>query len=184
MRLPLPRLLQLTTLLCASSLAAQNDDHPAPAIAPQTAIILPTEIVVTPLMNRRDIRSLISKVQEEFINRFNQLNRDDDFDIECYKYSSTTSHIRKDVCEPKFLRRARAADASLAGFNLDQTVKRYQLEAVQVQTDNGIRAGLSQEYVTLQRKVNYLSENDRALKILLENLSELNYQLDNYRRDR
>lgn len=184
MKLALTHALLLVPIFCSSPLLAQNNEKSDLLATSQSAENLPTEIVVTPLMNRRDIRSLISKVQDEFIDRFNELNLDDDFDIECYKYSPTTSHIRKDVCEPKFLRKARAVDASLAGFNLDQTVKRYQLEAVQVQTDNGIRSGLGREYITLQRKVAYLSDNDRALKILLENLNGLKDQLENYRKDR
>lgn len=146
---------------------------------------MPQEIIVTPYsnMNRRSIRSLISKTEEEFINRFNELNLDDDFDIDCYKYSASSTFIKQEICEPNFFREARRTDGSLAAFNMAQATTIFQLEAVQVQSDRSLRSGLSKEYVVLQRKVAALANSDDALKSLVTKLIELNYSLDNYNKD-
>lgn len=145
---------------------------------------LPIEIVVTPLMNRRDLRNLISQVEEDFVKRFNELNIDDGFDIDCYKYKNTRSHIRKKICEPKFFRAARRQDASLAALNINQFKKNGAevplLELVQVQSDSEMRLTNNQKYQTLQEKVADLTNSDQTLQILIHNLNELSFGLENY----
>ncbi|MFK7864332.1 MAG: hypothetical protein AB8B95_08935 [Pseudohongiellaceae bacterium] len=148
---------------------------------------LPTEIIVTPLMNRRHLRSLIAKTEEDFVNRFNELNLDEKYDIDCYRYRSTRSHIRKRICEPKFFRDSRRADASLAALNINQFKAGGPvwglLELVQVQSDSQIRWGHSQDYQRMREKVVNLTNSDEALKTLIHNLNELSAGLKSYGKD-
>lgn len=146
---------------------------------------IPSEIIVTPYsnMNRRNLRTLIAKTEEEFIERFNQLNLDDDYDIDCYRYSSSSTHIKQKICEPKFFRSARSADASLAAFNLFQATNLIQLESVQVQSDQSLRSGLQGDYRELQIKVGAFANSDTTLQDLSIKLMELNDSLKNYNKD-
>lgn len=174
--------LLLTSTFFSGLLLAQ-DQTSATAAASQSSNALPAEIIVTPLMNRRNLRSLISQVEEDFIKRFNELNFDEDYDIDCYKYTKTGTHMTKEICEPNFFKDARREDGSLAGFNMAMATTLFQLEAIQVLTDNGLRQGLGQEYAIMQTKVAKLTNSDQALKTLVENLNELNHSLENYGKD-
>ncbi|MFK7862951.1 MAG: hypothetical protein AB8B95_01875 [Pseudohongiellaceae bacterium] len=146
---------------------------------------VPSEIIVTPYsnMNRRSIRALISKTEEEFINRFNELNLDEDYDIDCYRYTSSSSHFKQKICEPKFFKAARSADASLATFNLLQATTVHQLESVQVQSDQSLRSGLQGKYSELQLKVRAFANSDNALQDLLIKLMDLNSSLENFNKN-
>lgn len=172
-------LLLLTSAFCSGLLLAQDQTSATDADS-QSSNALPAEIIVTPLMNRRNLRSLISKVEEDFVKRFNELNLDEDYDIDCYKYTKTGTHMTKEICEPNFFKDARRADASVAGFNMAMATTINQLEAIQVLSDNSLRQGLGQEYTIMQTKVAKLTNSDQALKTLVENLNELNHSLQNY----
>lgn len=172
--------LLFTSIFYSGLILAQGQSPSASASTSQSADSLPAEIVVTPLMNRRYLRSLISQVEEDFVERFNELNLDEKYDIDCYQYSATSTHIRKEICEPIFFRRARSNDASLAAFNMTQVTTVFHLESIQIQTDRGLRQRLGQEYVVLQEKIAGLTNSDEALKTLVKNLNELNYSLENY----
>lgn len=176
--------LLLTSTFCSGLSLAQNQTSVATTTAAsQSSDTLPAEIIVTPLMNRRNLRSLISQVEEDFVKRFNELNLDEDYDIDCYKYTKTGTHMTKAICEPNFFKDARREDASLAVFNMASATTLFRLEAVQVLTDNGLRRGLGQEYAIMQAKVAKLTNSDQALKTLIENLNELNHSLESYGKD-
>lgn len=179
------------TLLFASifssvSLMAQDQVSTASSTS-QSSNALPTEIIVTPLMNRRNLRSLISQVEEDFVKRFNELNLDDDYDVDCYSYTSTGTHLTKEICEPKFFRDSRREDAQTAAININQRKKGAPviavLEAVQVQSDEELALGVKEKYAIMQEKVAELTNSDEALKVLIGNLNELNYALENYDKD-
>lgn len=177
--------LVFTSIFMSIAALAQDQDDKTSNAAQTAASDLPQEIIVTPYsnMNRRNIRSLISKTEREFVDRFNELNLDDDFDIDCYKYSAASTFIKQEICEPVFFREARRLDGSLAAFNMTQATNLFQLEAVQVQSDPSLRSGLSKEYAVLQNKVAALANSDEALKTLVTKLIELNYSLENYNKD-
>lgn len=175
--------LLFSSVFCSGLLLAQNQTSAA-ASASQSSNALPTEIVVTPLMNRRNLRSLISQVEEDFVKRFNELNQDDDYDVDCYSYTSTGTHLTKEICEPKFFRNARREDAQLSALNMNQLKKGTpvlaKLELVQVQSDEELALGVKQKYAVMQEKVAELTNSDQALTTLIKNLNELNYALENY----
>lgn len=168
------------SVFCSGLLLAQDQIAPAS----QSSSALPTEIIVTPRMNRRNLRSLISQVEEDFVKRFNELNLDDDYDVECYSYTSTGTHLTKAICEPRFFRDTRREDAQRAAIDMNHEKKGApilaRLELLQVQSDEELALGVKQKYAVMQEKVAQLTNSDEALKILIKNLNELNYALENY----
>jgi len=139
---------------------------------------LPYEITVTPILQRRDIRALIVQVEEDFIQRFNELNADDDYDVICSKSAATSSHISRRTCEPNFLISARAENASLAAFNLSRAVTDVALFQIYVMTPRSLRRSVSREYKTLQSKIEEFSKSDEELKSIATRLNELNLRLN------
>ena len=108
----------------------------APAVVAQETRIpatvqsagLPYEVIVTPNVTKKDLRQLIQQVEEDFFARFNELNIDDDYDVICYRYTPTNSHISRRVCEPNFKIRARADNASETAFALITGAQAWVLE--------------------------------------------------------
>lgn len=173
-----------TSFFCSGLILAQDQSSSEAVAASQSADTLPAEIIVTPLMNRSNLRSLISKVQEDFVKRFNELNLDDDYDVDCYNYTSTGTHLTKQICEPKFFRNSRREDAQLAALNMNFEKKGApvlaRLELVQVQSDEELALGVKKKYEIMQEKVAELTNSDQTLKTLIRNLNELSAALENY----
>ena len=70
------------------------------------------EVIVIAELNRAEVQGFIKEVQAQFYEIYNANNDDDRFDIECYEMTPTGSHIRQQVCEPKFFIDARSANAN------------------------------------------------------------------------
>lgn len=169
-------LLSSVLLLLASVCSAQEQDA-----APQSDA--PYEVIVTPQLSRSDLRSLISRAQKDYVSRFNELNIDDKYDIACYRFTPTGSHIEKEVCEPVFLIRARGDDASWAMAQLGRAVNLIQFESVMVDSPDAIRRAVKEEYEVLQEKVEKLTASDSLLRSIATSLNELNERLTDFGKD-
>jgi hypothetical protein len=59
-----------------------------------------------------ELRAAVIKAEDRFLARYNDLNRDDDLDIECLKFTPTGSHLSYRYCMTRLQRRAQQEDAS------------------------------------------------------------------------
>ena len=91
-------LILLLTFNFSSAWASAQDDDVIELT--QQASSLPYEVVITPTITRLNLRKLIVDVEDDFFEKFNELNLDDDYDVACYKEKITISHITTRICEP------------------------------------------------------------------------------------
>lgn len=115
------------------------------------------------------LRSEIEKIQTEFYRVFNQLNSDDDFDVECQKYTPTGSNIPQVGCEPRFLTKRRGQNAN-----------DYRLGADELVDNDALVQELAPEFAQLTAKMNalaaenqYFRELGQILQMLQGRLKEL-----------
>jgi len=157
-------------LLSSTSAVAQNAQA---SNEPVAANRVPYQIIVTPNITKRSIRKLILQVEDDFVARFNELNLDDDYDIDCYKFTPTMSHIRRRICEPAFLIEARAENASEAAFDYSKARNLSDLYAIEVLTPTMLRRKMTREHDALQSKLEELVRTDEELMKIGTVLGEL-----------
>ncbi len=170
-------------LLAAAFLLPSAGAQEAAASAPAAySDPRPYEIVITPKITRLDLRNLIEQVEEDFFAKFNELNLDDEYDIFCYRYTPTMSHISKRLCEPAFIIRARGDMASQATFRLgsSSTIGSGGREAAFVLPPAGMRKEVKPEFDTLEKKMEELNASNPELRSIGNVLAELKWRLKNY----
>ena len=69
------------------------------------------EEVIVPGRRLENLRVEIERLEEVVYERFNALNSDDEFDIQCLKQAPTGSNIPLRTCAPNFVIRAEADSA-------------------------------------------------------------------------
>ncbi|GJM12380.1 MAG: hypothetical protein DHS20C12_07830 [Pseudohongiella sp.] len=143
---------------------------------------LPYEVVVTPLVKRSDLRRLIVQVEDDLFARFNELNLDDAYDVICYEYVPTMSHISKRQCEPLFMVQARGANASAAAFGLASKYVDQQLSAY-LNAPVAMRSSKNTEYRILQEKMEELNRTDIKFRSIGMALEDLKGRLENFAKD-
>jgi hypothetical protein len=73
------------------------------------------EVVITaPLRKLGELRAAIVDAEDRFYERYNRLNANDDFDIECSLQARGTTLIKERVCEPKYVAEVKAQDGRAA----------------------------------------------------------------------
>lgn len=161
-------------LLVSATASAQ--DAPATAETRQR-IRLPYEVVVTPTVTRTRLRSLIQEVTEDFVARFNELNLDDDYDVQCYTDTPTGSHLRKRLCEPTFFIEARSENSSQYMDDIRNGHTGFLLSS------NALLKETHREYETLQEKFDEFTSSDKELRGIGLVLGSLKERLENYGED-
>lgn len=164
----------------SSALLAGQDSPTLSESRPTTR--LPYEVVVTPTVTRTTLRRLIIEVEEDFVDRFNELNLDDYYDVLCYKHVPTGSHRSQKVCEPDFLIKTRGQNASDNAFMLAQGFAGAR-DAIVVLTPRMLKQRLKNEYVVLQEKVEELTRSDVELRSMGTALVELRNRLKDFGRE-
>ncbi len=139
----------------------------------------PYEIVITPTVTRTDLRSLIVQVEEDFYARFNELNIDDHYDVFCYSYLPTMSHISKRTCEPDFMIRARGDVASYDAFLLASGSLQARSSALLL-SPKAMRKEVEPDYEILQEKMEELSTTDLELRSIALAMAKLKARLKNF----
>ncbi|MCP5329546.1 MAG: hypothetical protein H7A05_04785 [Pseudomonadales bacterium] len=115
------------------------------------------------------LRSEIEKIQTEFYRVFNQLNEDDDFDVECRKYTPTGSNIPQTGCEPRFLTKRRGDNANDYRQGTDELVGNDALvKELQPQFEE-----LTAKMNALAKENQYFRELGQILQMLQGRLNEL-----------
>ncbi len=124
------------------------------------------EVVVIAELNRAEVTQFIEEAEDQLYAIFNANNDDDRFDIECGDFTPTGSHIKQRVCEPRFMREARAENVTDSRFT-DQTLL----------TDTGLRADQQANYEALQGKMEELTRNNAQFREIAGILQQLRARL-------
>lgn len=140
------------------------------------------EVVISGRVTRAKLRNLIEDVEEDFFARFNELNTDDLYDVYCYRYTPTTSHISERVCEPVFQISARADNLSdvVMGMACSGSVCNSDGSLLSAEA---LRAEVQPDYETLQGKLEEFTRTDARFRQIGNVLAELRYRLEIFGED-
>lgn len=149
----------------SASISAQEDSA---TVSTRQTVRLPYEVVVTPNVTKGDLRRLLIEVEDDFVARFNELNLEDEYDILCYRFVPTMSHIKRRICEPNFLIKERANNAGdfMAGYT------------TYLFSHSEVRQEKNREYDVLQDKFDEFTTTDADLRGKAYVLSELKRRLE------
>lgn len=145
-------LLVLLAALVPTIAAAQNSDN--------------EEVIVIAELNRSEVVSFIEEVQAQFYQIFNANNDDDRYDVECYEMTPTGSHIRQEVCEPKFFIDARAANANNHRTGSDNLLN-----------DSSLRADHASDFEELQSRMEAMTTSNAQFREIASILTQLRARL-------
>lgn len=133
------------------------------------AIAAEEEQVVIEDLSVPELRAEIEKIQTEFYRVFNTLNENDEFDVECQKFTPTGSNIPQLGCEPNFVSKRRGENAN-----------DYRLGADELITNDALIKELQPEFEQLTAMMNefasqneYFGELGQILQMLRGRLNEL-----------
>ena len=163
-----------TTQQDANSSSSDSQDPPRTATARQIE-----EIVVFPLLRRRDLRVRIETAEDNLFARFNELNEDDEFDIVCYRMKRTTSHISRRVCDPRFFLDAESDNASQSAYLIAQGNG----GGAYLMSRNELKSYLQPKFVELQQRMEQLTASDGEFRNLTQELLDAMATLQNYGQD-
>jgi len=146
----------------------------------------PYEIVITPTMSRSKLRDTIQSVEDDFFDKFNELNIDENYDIVCYKHTPTMTHIPERVCEPLFLLRARGMNSSDSAFLLGaagkDAINQAQGSAF-LMTPDHMKNSKRKDFEILQQKMEELNRSNEELRSIGSVLAQLKARLENFGKD-
>lgn len=124
------------------------------------------EVIVIAELNRSEVQGFIEEVQAQFYEIFNANNEDNRYDIECYEATPTGSHIRREVCEPRFFIDARSENAN-----------NHRTGSENLLNDAALRAENSQEFEELQRKMEAMTAENAQFREIASILTQLQARL-------
>ncbi len=147
----------------------------------------PYEVVVSGRPTRARYQELIEDVEEDFFAKFNELNIDDEYDMYCYEYTPTMSHIKRRACEPLFMIARRAKNASDAVFMIsaggNSAPLASKLGGVYLESPDEMVKYEKRNYEVLVKKMEELTASNRELGEIASVMEQLKFQLENYRAD-
>lgn len=165
-------LLLVAPLLLAQDTSVQEE--------PDRQQRLPYEVVVTPNVTRGQLEKLLVQIEDDFFEKFNELNIDNDYDVNCYEFVPTGTHIRRRVCEPEFFMDRRSENASEHVLALMQKhvfppplLGRRDLRAVTVQ-----------EFEILQGKMEEMNRTDLELRSIGEALAKVKSRIESFSKEK
>lgn len=100
-------------LVCAlAGVVAQGADAPQPA-APVQAAENAEQLDEVVILGKKlyQLRQDVVKAEDKFFEAFNELNKDDDYDIKCEKTTTAGTRLKSRQCQPVFFSEAEAAEA-------------------------------------------------------------------------
>ena len=172
MKIVKPLIFLPVTVVLSQSALAQDASTPG---RQNIELEKPYELVITGRPTRGHLRRLIVEVQDDFFARFNELNHDDAFDMRCYKYTPTMTHISRRACEPLFIIKERERNASDTAFSLSQPYAITFLESPRIMRNN-----LQSQYEILVNKMEELARQDKQLGDIRAVMAELYFRLETY----
>jgi len=159
----------LVPLFLAQSISAQDTDQGEQVDQPR----LPYEVVVRANETTSRLRRLKINIEDDFFEKFNQLNLDDDYDILCYKYKPTGSNINRRACEPTFYIGSRAKNTGDILFDL---VGRRPPPALLSHGD--IKFDTAKDFEVLQKKLSEFYTSDSELYAIGEALADVKRRIE------
>jgi hypothetical protein len=183
MKIKLAMVLPIVALLLPSSLLAQQS---AEAAEQQNESEKPYEVVIIGKVTRAYLRELIVDVEEDFFAKYSELNDDDAYDMYCYEYTPTMSHIKKRTCEPLFMTRRRAENGADVAFSLagggtfGPRHRSGGLGATYLESPNEMRKNQGRHYEILIQKLEELTRTNKELGEIANVMEQLKYRLENY----
>ena len=143
---------------------------------------LPYEVIVRARVTRAHLRQLITKVEDDFFTKFNELNLDDAYDIACYKHTPTMSHISERVCEPWFVLHTRNLNSSEVTMFIGSTGKWTpgSARSAYILTPRTLQRETRSDYEVLQEKMEELTQSDAEFRSIGNALAELKSRLENF----
>ncbi len=169
--------LQLFLLLVVSSQGLMAQDA---APASSAAADLPREIIITPTMSLKALGQAVIQAEENLFGKFNELNDDDDYNINCFRYTHTGTHIPRRVCVPKFLVAATAENAGEVAFSFfyDPFGSPFLLSQRAMVNET------SREYEILQAKMEKFAKEDPVFRAAAQDLIFLQREIKARRNDK
>ena len=101
------------SLLFVLSLSAFTQDA-APESAPQNASAEIEQIFVVGERSPFRLRAQIKEAEKRLFSAYNDVNENEDYDVDCDKYTPTMSHISEQRCWPVFFHNVVAEEAQRA----------------------------------------------------------------------
>ncbi len=127
------------------------------------------EQVVIEDLSVPELRAEIEKIQAEFYRVFNTLNENDDFDVECQKFTPTGTNIPQLGCEPKFVSKRRGANANDYRLGTDELISNDAL-IKELQPEFEQLTAMMNEFASQNE---YFGELGQILQMLRGRLNEL-----------
>jgi len=171
-------LFSITVCATATPLAQDNNGNDEP----QQAARLPYEVIVTPTVTRGRLQKLIIQVEDDLFAKFNELNIDDDYDVFCYEFIPTMSHIRKRVCDPAFLITARSSNSAEFASSWGACSKCIKSTPTLL-PQNALRTIHGMNFEILQEKMEELTRADLEFRSIGNALAELKSRLEDFGKD-
>ena len=168
----------LIMLLMSGMAGAQQEKNDAAEVVGS----LPYEVIVRPRVTRAHLRELITKVEDDFFAKFNELNIDDAYDIACYKHTPIMSHISERVCEPWFVlntRNLNSTEVTMFLGNAGKGVAGSERSAYLL-TPRALNRETSSDYEILQEKMEELTRSSPEFRSIGNALAELKARLEKF----
>lgn len=125
------------------------------------------EVIVIAELNRAEVREFIEEAEDQFYAIFNANVDEDDYKISCSRETPAGTNIPVRVCEPEFMRRARADNQNAFQFNRGTEL-----------TNSALRAQLEPEYKRLQEKMEQMTQEIPEFAQIASILTQLRARLD------
>ena len=174
-------LLGLVGIISSTQAADQSAETTSTATDGSDA--LPYQVVVKGRISRLRLRNMIEEVEEDFFAKFNELNADDAYDVYCYKYTPTMSHISKRICEPRFQIMERGLNAAEVAHILGCSGYCGDTAGVAssvLYSEEDLHRVVKPDYEVLQEKLEELTRTNPEFRQIGDVLAELKYRLENF----
>jgi len=155
------KLVSVLTLFFVTPLVWAQDAAPTEEASQQGR--LPYEVVVTPEVRFGTLKKLLVQIEDDFFAKFNELNLDDDYDVVCYRFKPTGSHISRRVCEPQFYMDARADNSGQVAFVIACACPAAPPPLL---NRRGLRSQTGGDFNVLEEKLDTFYRNDAELNAI------------------
>lgn len=169
------KLASLLILLLVAPVAMAQDTSLSKVSDQQSR--LPYEVVVTPNVTFGRLKKLLVQIEDDFFDKFNELNLDDDYDVDCYRFKPTGTHISRRVCEPEFFKDARAENSSDVMFVMSC---RCPAAPPPLLNRRGLRAHTGTEFDVMEEKLDAFYRSDAELNAIGSALAEVKLRIKNF----
>jgi len=175
MKWTMTKLTSLLILFLVSPLLIAQDAPPSEEANQQGR--LPYEVIVTPEVRFGTLKKLLIQIEDDFFAKFNELNLDDDYDVVCYRFKPTGSHISRRVCEPQFYMDARADNSGQVAFVIACNCPAAPPPLL---NRRGLRSETGNDFTILEEKLDTFYRSDAELNAIGAALAKIKKRIKDY----